>query len=382
MRKKLVVLAAVIFSLVTTGAWADDECVSDAQLLPLDAKIVPLWQDGDDLFSYSLIEFCCQSGTYVDLAIQVIKTSPNGNRSIIQDLFCGIGSFPTITVKDRAIEIELPKPDRFGEYDQTDYLTGIWNTKTQHFDVTTRHQDHYAEHKKMFELGLKQKDKIKIRDGASYLVVFHMDAYEPRLKEACEVYTQAVKKLLPDALRLIKLGQKSDAKVLLEPLLAALKDPMQDSTLARVCFLSEREAGRKKTSRYVTLFNNLAYGLIEVEDYRPAIKILHEVISFFPRRTVAYLNLSDAWAKYGENEQGASANAVAYADWMLARNEAAKIPPRILERASMSNLGCPASQRKLNIYEGFLRFLCPDPSDPTNKNLKTTYQYNFDSKRI
>jgi tetratricopeptide (TPR) repeat protein len=77
-------------------------------------------------------------------------------------------------------------------------------------------------------------------------------------------------------------------------------------------------------------FNDLGYFLEQSGEYSKAIEVLDAVVKAFPDRTVAYLNLADAYAGLGDSVK-AKANYSKYADMMKTAGKQSKIPKRVLQ---------------------------------------------------
>lgn len=84
-------------------------------------------------------------------------------------------------------------------------------------------------------------------------------------------------------------------------------------------------------AEYINVINDYGFFLQMSDQNEAAIKILQWVISTEPKRTVAYLNLADAFWSLGRQGE-ARANYQQYQDLMLAAKKSAKIPARVKER--------------------------------------------------
>jgi len=84
-------------------------------------------------------------------------------------------------------------------------------------------------------------------------------------------------------------------------------------------------------SKNVQKINDLGFFLIKAERYELAVVILNKVVRSFPERTVAYINLGDAY--YGLNDTGNAKEAYQkYIKLMKANGKGNKIPGRIWSR--------------------------------------------------
>ncbi len=84
-------------------------------------------------------------------------------------------------------------------------------------------------------------------------------------------------------------------------------------------------------STNVTQYNDLGFYLEQGGRYKEAVVLLTEVIKAIPTRTVAYLNLADAYWGLSDTTN-ASINYCKYIELMKRRNLEKKIPERALER--------------------------------------------------
>lgn len=85
------------------------------------------------------------------------------------------------------------------------------------------------------------------------------------------------------------------------------------------------------SSKNVRKFNDIAFFMEESRHDKAAIKILNKVIKKFPTRTVAYINLGDAyWAL--EQRKEATDVYIKYVNLMKKNKKEKKIPERILSR--------------------------------------------------
>ncbi|MGG6229182.1 tetratricopeptide repeat protein [Tenacibaculum sp. SDUM215027] len=83
----------------------------------------------------------------------------------------------------------------------------------------------------------------------------------------------------------------------------------------------------------LVFFNDKAYFLEQSGLYEEAVYILEVIIKEFPNRTVAYINLGDAYWGLGKKEEAKQAYKV-YIEQMKAKNKESKIPSQVLERIS------------------------------------------------
>lgn len=90
--------------------------------------------------------------------------------------------------------------------------------------------------------------------------------------------------------------------------------------------LKAQELSTKTLQKY----NDIAYYLQQANANEEAIFLLEKIIEKFPNRTVAYLNLADAYAGI-DNKEKAKENYEKYINLMKQDNKEAKIPKRVLE---------------------------------------------------
>ena len=81
----------------------------------------------------------------------------------------------------------------------------------------------------------------------------------------------------------------------------------------------------------VAEYNDIGYYLEISKVYDSAILILEKVVQNFPKRTVAFINLGDAYWGLGKTEKAKEAYSE-YVSQMEAQNKSNKIPKRVLER--------------------------------------------------
>jgi len=82
----------------------------------------------------------------------------------------------------------------------------------------------------------------------------------------------------------------------------------------------------------ITLYNDAAFNLIEMENFNEARIILLDIVNFSPDRVVAYLNLGDAQWGFDENED-AKKSYQKYISLMKSEGkDLNKIPKRVYER--------------------------------------------------
>ncbi len=85
------------------------------------------------------------------------------------------------------------------------------------------------------------------------------------------------------------------------------------------------------TESSIAEFNDVGYYFEQNGFYSAAIALLNEVISVNPKRTVAYINLGDAYWKNGQQEQGKKAYAK-YLEQMTQKGLESRIPERVRVR--------------------------------------------------
>ena len=85
---------------------------------------------------------------------------------------------------------------------------------------------------------------------------------------------------------------------------------------------------KKEVSRY----NNMAYFLQQYGANKEAIYLLEKIIKKYPNRTVAYINLGDAYWGLEDKEKAKQAYET-YIKQMKEKGKDKKIPKKVLERA-------------------------------------------------
>lgn len=114
----------------------------------------------------------------------------------------------------------------------------------------------------------------------------------------------------------------------LKELLDSVQNP-QANTIASTDFnviLKNEPLNTKTLQKY----NDIAYYLQQANANDEAIFLLEKIIEKFPNRTVAYLNLADAYVGINETEK-AKVNYEKYIDLMKKSGKETKIPKRVLE---------------------------------------------------
>ncbi len=87
----------------------------------------------------------------------------------------------------------------------------------------------------------------------------------------------------------------------------------------------------KLTPKTLTQYNNIAYYLQKAGANEEAVYLLEKIIKKFPKRTVAYINLGDAYRALGEKDKARKAYTT-YIEQMCAKGLQKKIPKKVLER--------------------------------------------------
>lgn len=96
---------------------------------------------------------------------------------------------------------------------------------------------------------------------------------------------------------------------------------------------------KKYTSQHIitknnaTKYNNIAYYLEQAGAYKEAIYLLEKIIEKFPNRTVAYINLGDAYWNDNNKEKAKKAYQT-YIHQMKEQGKENRIPKKVLERVT------------------------------------------------
>lgn len=83
--------------------------------------------------------------------------------------------------------------------------------------------------------------------------------------------------------------------------------------------------------KYLNSFNNIAYYLVQSKLYPEAIYLLKKIIKNFPKRTVAYINIGDAYWNSQHKEKAKDAYKI-YREQMKEKGNEEKIPKRVFDR--------------------------------------------------
>lgn len=84
-------------------------------------------------------------------------------------------------------------------------------------------------------------------------------------------------------------------------------------------------------NQHITAYNNIAYYLEQAGNYKESAFLLEEIIKEFPSRTVAYINLGDAYWGLKDHSKAKEAYKK-YIELMKANGKEAKIPTKVWER--------------------------------------------------
>ncbi len=122
-------------------------------------------------------------------------------------------------------------------------------------------------------------------------------------------------------------------------------------------FNSSRE---KQITNSITVLNDLGFFLEQSDQHRKAIEVLENVVKQAPSRTVAYLNLGDAYLGAKDSTK-ALKNYTLYISQMKENGKESRIPRRVLEFSDYSNnipfeeaeKHITATKEKDNSYEVF-----------------------------
>jgi len=96
-------------------------------------------------------------------------------------------------------------------------------------------------------------------------------------------------------------------------------------------FINELFANSPLSSRTLTQYNNIAYYLQKAGANEEAVYLLKKIVAKFPNRTVAYINLGDAYWELGEKEKARKAYTT-YIEQMCNKGLQKKIPQEVLKR--------------------------------------------------
>lgn len=86
----------------------------------------------------------------------------------------------------------------------------------------------------------------------------------------------------------------------------------------------------------ISQYNNIAYYLQQAGANQESAYLLGKIIEKFPDRTVAYLNLGDAYYELGNKDRATKAYQI-YIEQMKKKEWEKKIPKRVLERVGVAN---------------------------------------------
>jgi hypothetical protein len=155
------------------------------------------------------------------------------------------------------------------------------------------------ESKRLVRARIGAADKLLIVPTSALSCTKAKPVLQPKIQEAHDT-----------ALKLFKSGKKTDAAQLLV-----------------------NAAGSKPwtiNNDNVAAYNDLGFFLEQTKQYKEAIEVLNAVVADFPDRTVAYLNLGDAYMGLGDTEK-AKTQYRKYVELMGKIDKKNKIPERVLK---------------------------------------------------
>ena len=110
-------------------------------------------------------------------------------------------------------------------------------------------------------------------------------------------------------------------------------------------------------------YNNLAYYLEQAKAYKESIYLLEKILEKYPKRTVAYLNIADAY--WGDNNKDkAIENYKIYISQMKENGKENKIPKKVFERINIKDIKKNTISKEIQIEKQYL-------FDNPNKESKT-----------
>jgi hypothetical protein len=113
----------------------------------------------------------------------------------------------------------------------------------------------------------------------------------------------------------------------------------------------------------LTQYNDIAYYLEQSKAYKESIYLLEKIIEKYPERTVAYLNIADAY--WGDNDKDkAIENYKIYISQMKENSKENKIPQKVFERINTKDIKKDTISKEIQIEKQYL-------FDNPNKESKT-----------
>jgi len=94
----------------------------------------------------------------------------------------------------------------------------------------------------------------------------------------------------------------------------------------------------KVSLKNVVKLNNIAYYLQKANANEEAIYLLEKILKKFPKRTVAYYNLADAYWELGEKKKAIEAY-MTYIEQMCNLGKSKRIPQVVRDRVSTKKRG-------------------------------------------
>ena len=114
------------------------------------------------------------------------------------------------------------------------------------------------------------------------------------------------------------------------------------SNLFKSLFFLNKSFTRKSknkniTPQILTQYNDIAYYLQKAGANEEAVYLLKKIVAKFPNRTVAYINLGDAYWELGEKEKARKAYTT-YIEQMCNKGLQKKIPQEVLKRVEVKDV--------------------------------------------
>jgi len=152
---------------------------------------------------------------------------------------------------------------------------------------------------------------------------------------------------------------KAAGDLLLPDLKLLEKQYEQNSAPASIVFLRQVQQELPLKRSNVTLYNNIAYHLDRHGHYEAAVFLLEGIVKSFKDRTVAYINLGDAYWALEQKEPAQTAYAE-YIRLMRHNGRAARIPERVFTRMELERDSVINQASYLKVTEAQLRAAVAD----------------------
>lgn len=224
----------------------------------------------------------------------------------LKDAIC----FEIITTEDKQGDI---KPNWLG-----------YRVHSKYADIKSADIDAIINSKKV-----KQKTIGYLKNNKYVFDNLEMISNQNKILNSAHVFKDTI---LSNGFVYIDLGMLQFNKKTLTPQSIEIKlKNKENSRFCTISLLQSALSEYKLSERSLTSYNNIAYYLEKAKAYNEASFLLEKILEEFPNRTVAYLNLGDAYWGLGDTGKAKAAYQT-YIKQMKESDKEKKIPKVVLER--------------------------------------------------